>query len=68
MLRFDPVEYLGKIEQCNECNVLPKYALHSPTNNNLFRIYFVMQFIHGPVVIHVDCDLLVRFAVQHSER
>lgn len=63
MLRFDPVEYLGKIEQCNEYKVLPKYALHSPTNNNLLRVYFVMQFIHGPVVVHVDCDLLVRFAV-----
>jgi hypothetical protein len=62
VLRFDPVEYLGKTN--NGINAKhSQYVLHSPTNNNLLRVYFVMQFIHGPVVIHVDCDLLVRFAV-----
>lgn len=41
---------------------------YSPSNDDFFRIDFVMQLVHHPVVLHVDSDLFAGFAVQDGER
>ena len=68
VFRFDPVEYLFcscelPIDHHGEDGLQ-----NSPADNDFFGANFVMQFIHCPMVLHVYCNLLRCFAVQHRER
>ena len=63
MFKFDPVEYLKTIEIKN---ISKKPG--SPADDDFLGIYFMMKLVHRPMIIHVDGDLFVRFAVQNSKR
>ena len=67
MLRFEPVEYLIR------CTI--QYVLYgpdndgcAPSNDNLLRVYFVVEIVHRPVIFHIHRDLLFRLAMEHGKR
>lgn len=69
MLRFDPVEYLHH----NEVSLITEARSYHgqsclPSDDDFFWVHFMVQLVHGAMVVHVHCDLFVCLAMQDSER